>query len=125
MTQRDLHGVRVDTDGTRTEISIPASTLHERLREEVGGHIEFAHCGTSASAVTAVVHETGMLDGLPANGDAETFVCHIRRGQLGYRLYGPICFFGFDQADRNIVDLTADQRGILNRLPVYGKGGAR
>lgn len=123
MTIRDLHGVRVDTDGTRTDVTIPAGTLLSRLREEIGGDIEFAHYGTAESAVTAVVHETGMVDGLPVNGDAETFICHMRRGQLGYRLHGPIVFFGFDQISRNIVGLTADQRGILNRLPVYDQGG--
>ncbi|MFD9192935.1 DUF3846 domain-containing protein [Streptomyces phaeochromogenes] len=124
MAQRDLHGVRVDPDGTRTAITIPAAKLREQLRTEVGGHIEFAYYGTAASAVTAVVHETGMLDGLPVNGDAETFVCHMRGGQLGYHLHGPIVFLGYDQSSRDVVDLTADQRGILNRLPAYGKGGA-
>lgn len=125
MVTANLHGVRVDPDGTRTAITVPAATMRDRFREEVGGDIEYAYYGTSASAVTAVVHETGMLDGLPVNGDAETFVCHMRGGQLGYRLHGVVLFFGHDPQRRDIVDLTADQRGILNRLPVYGKGGAR
>jgi hypothetical protein len=121
----DLHGVRVDTDGTRTAVTISVATMNESLRKEVGGDIEFAHYGTAQSAVTAVVHESGMPDGLPVNGDAETFVCHMRGGQLGYHLYGPVVFFGFDPARVATIDLTGDQRAILNRLPVYGKGGAR
>lgn len=124
-TTRDLHGVRVDPDGTRTDITVPAGTMRDAFREQLGGDIEFAHYGTAESAITAVVHETGVLDGLPVNGDAEVFVCHLRGGQLGYRLHGPVLFFGFNPYRADTVDLTADQRGILDRLPVYGKGGAR
>jgi len=122
----ELHGVRVDVDGTRTDITIPAGTrLSDYFREQLGGWPEYGHYGTAAdpTGITAVVHETSARD-MPVNGAATTFACQIRSGQLDYYLHGPVFFFGFDRACGATVSLTGEQRAVLGRLPVYSKGGA-
>lgn len=126
MATTGLRGVRIDTDGTRTDITSPAGTDPSAwLRKELGGWPEHAYYGHGDLAVTAVVHESGMSDGLPVNGAATTFVCLIRNDQLGYYLYGPVYFFGLDRTRGALVTLAGQERELLDRQPVYGKDGGR
>ncbi|MFB7162279.1 hypothetical protein [Streptomyces sp. NPDC056242] len=125
MAQRELHGVRIEPDGSRTDVTMPGSESVYRFYErELGAHAETGRYGTPESAVLAVVHELSAVDGQPVNGAATAFVNQIRGGQLTYWLHGTILFFGLDPHSGDTTDLTAEQRTVLASLPAP-TGGAR
>ncbi|MFE6903840.1 DUF3846 domain-containing protein [Streptomyces sp. NPDC057717] len=124
MTQHDLHGVRIEPDGSQSDVAVPASEPMLRYCErQLGGWTETGRYGTPESVIIAVVHETSARDG-QVNGAATAFVNQIRGGQLTYWLHGTVFFFGFDPHSGDTIDLTAEQRTILATLPAP-TGGVR
>lgn len=109
----DLHGVRVEIDGTRRDLTIPADDYQSALRQELGGYVEFAHYGTAESAVCAVVGETSAYKMRP-NKPATQFVEALRGGgSLGYWLHGPVVFLGYLPRADLVTDLSGTQRALL------------
>jgi hypothetical protein len=111
-----LAGVRIDPDGTRADIAPPRGVdLLPWLREELGGWPELAHYGTREHAVCVIVHETSMVDGLPANCVATTLVEELRGGLLDYHLHGTVFLFGYENPGET-ADLRAETRELLDTI---------
>ncbi|MEU1078216.1 hypothetical protein ABZ404_37130 [Streptomyces sp. NPDC005878] len=115
MTPTPLHGVRVDPDGTITDITIPdALHMREHLMTLLGGYIEYGHYGSRESAVTAVVHETSAIDGHPRNDPATRYIAALRDAMPGYWLHGPVVFLGYQVRADIVTDLTPEQHAQLH-----------
>jgi len=111
-----LNGVRVEADGTRSNIAIPASNRSAFLKEELGGWPEYAHYGTPDFAACVIVHETSVIDGLPVNRAATQFAALTRGGPLSYSLHGPVILLGYQPRTDTLTDLTDHQRSLLLTL---------
>ncbi|MEU6661205.1 hypothetical protein [Streptomyces sp. NPDC046821] len=116
----DLHGVRLEPDGTQRDIIVAAHNLHDTLRRELDGPVEFGHYGTVESAVSLAVHEFSALNGSPVNGPATAFVSALRGEQLSYWLHGSVILFGYDPQRGDLVDLSDEQRTTLSKIPAVG-----
>lgn len=112
----DLQAVRIDTDGTHTPLTVPHHAPTTFVRQQLDGWPEYAHYGTPESAICAIVHETGMIDGLPKNERATKFVGLVRGCLTDYWLHGPVIFVGYDPHADELVDLAADQLAMLDKL---------
>ncbi|KIF67567.1 hypothetical protein HY68_01270 [Streptomyces sp. AcH 505] len=110
-------GLRVDTAGVCTGVQISRARYLDELPAMVGGPIEFAHYGTAESAITVIVHETGLTDGLPINRLVTVAAAMLRGGPLRYPLHGPIVVLGAAQRTLDLTDLTESQRTFLLNLP--------
>jgi hypothetical protein len=123
----DLRGVRVDPDGTLTDIAIPdGGRLLDIAREQLGGDIDFGHYGRPGATITVIVNDTSIIDGLPANRLVTDFVGHVRGGPLyAYTLCGPALVFGLELTHGDIVDLPDELRTQLYALDGTTAGGAR
>ncbi|MGW2837363.1 hypothetical protein ACWCWD_06580 [Streptomyces sp. NPDC001493] len=106
--------VRIDPDGTQTDVALPAHAPGDVLAELLGGWPEYAHYGTPSSAVCVVVHETSMLDGHADNPVVTQLVERVIGGPLSYTLCGTAVVLGYLPGSDELVDLTAKHRLLLD-----------
>jgi hypothetical protein len=109
-------GVLIQTDGTYTDLAVTEQDRRPILVEALGGEPEFAHYGTTGNAICVVVHETGSLDGLPANDLATRLVGAVRGGALPYFLYGPVVVLGYHPQADQLMHLSDAHRDLLAGL---------
>ncbi|WP_073947597.1 hypothetical protein [Streptomyces kebangsaanensis] len=106
---RTLHAVRLDVDGTLTDLQLPAGKgLVEALREHVDGWVEIAHYSRADGTRRISV----ALDGdsaltKPENLYATSLINTIRMRQLSYCLYGPAVLLGALDDSRRHTDIPA------------------
>lgn len=113
---RTVAGVHITPDGNRTDAVVPTDHLTEFFKKHLGGWPEYAHYGTTDSAVCAVVHETSMSDGHAANVLATKAVERIMGGGLSYNLHGAVVLVGYQPRTDTLIDLSGDQRSIIEAL---------
>lgn len=112
----DLTAVRVDPDGRLRDVVLPGAGYGEILHRELGGWPEFAFYGRSGRAVCLIVHETGLVDGLPANPSAIALAELMRGSPLTHPLCGPVLALGYLPVNDTMTSLPTVLRDFLRGL---------
>ncbi|NUP23572.1 MAG: hypothetical protein HOZ81_47460 [Streptomyces sp.] len=113
---RTVTGVHITPDGNRTTAKVPTDNFTEFFKKQLDGWPEYAHYGTTDSAVCVVVHETSMSDGHASNVLATKAVERIRGGELSYNLHGTVVLVGYQPRTDTLIDLSEDQRSIIDAV---------
>jgi hypothetical protein len=112
----NLRAVRLDIDGTLTDVQVPTGdTQTDTLREAVGGWVEFAHWGrrNGTQRLALVLDTDARGKSLPANLYATSLVSAVRRAKLPYTLHGPVVLLGAVDAAGNLTDLPESLHAAL------------
>ncbi|WP_327349627.1 DUF3846 domain-containing protein [Streptomyces sp. NBC_01321] len=113
---RTIRAVRLDVDGTFTDLELPVGEgLSAALRPVVGGWAEIAHYARPSGThrLSVAVNEGGIALKLPPNLYATSLVNAIRLERLGYCLHGPVVLMGALDGARLHTDVPEVLRGGL------------
>lgn len=115
---KTIRGVRLDLDGTLTDLQLPAGAgLVEALREAVGGGVEIAHYARPEGnrRLAVAVHADGSAR-QEKNLYATSLVNAIYLKQLPYCLHGPVVLLGALDDSRHHTDVPDVLRDVLPKV---------
>ncbi|WP_330306270.1 MULTISPECIES: hypothetical protein [unclassified Streptomyces] len=115
---KTIRGVRLDPDGTLTDIQLPAATgLVEALRKQVDGWVEIAHYARPEGnrRLAVAVDADGALT-KPENLYATSLVNALYLTQLPYPLYGPVVLLGALDDSRHHTDMPEPLHEVLPQV---------
>jgi len=115
---RTIHAVRLDTDGTLTDLKLPAGAgLVEALREAVGGWLEIAHYARpEGNRRLAVAVDADGEQRQEENLYATSLVNAIYLKQLPYCLHGPVVLLGALDDSRHHTDIPEPLHEVLPKV---------
>lgn len=111
-----LRAVRLDADGTLTDLSIPIGDEQtSALHQAIGCPAEIAHWtrrnGTRRLALALPSGADAAR--LPANLYATSLVSAVRRSKLPHALHGPVVLLGAASTDGDLTDLPESLHAAL------------
>ncbi|MGW3657175.1 hypothetical protein ACWD6R_16440 [Streptomyces sp. NPDC005151] len=113
-----LRAIRLDVDGTLTDLELPAGDARAKaLRDAVGGWAETAHYSRpdGKRRVAVVVNADGR-DTQPENLFATSLINAIRLSRLPYCLHGPVVLLGAPNGAGEHTDVPEPLRGVLPQI---------
>lgn len=115
---KTIRGVRLDPDGTLTDIHLPAATgLIEALRGQVEGWVEIAHYARldGKRRLAVALDADGALT-KSENLYATSLVSALYRKQLPYCLYGTVVLLGALDDSRHHTDVPEPLHEVLPKV---------
>ncbi|WP_217572593.1 hypothetical protein [Streptomyces sp. GbtcB7] len=115
---KTIRGVRLDPDGTLTDIELPAAAgLIEALRGQVDGGVEIAHYARpDGKRRLAMAVDAGGALTKPENLYATSLVNGIYLNQLPYCLYGTVVLLGALDDSRHHTDVPEPLHEVLPKV---------
>ncbi|WP_324787147.1 hypothetical protein [Streptomyces sp. H51] len=113
-----IHAVRLDTDGTLTDVQLPVgSGLVEALRQQVNGWIEIAHYARpdGKRRLSLALDADGALL-RPQNLYVTSLVNGLYLKQMPYPLYGPAVLLGALDDSQHHTDVPESLREVLPKI---------
>ncbi|MEU4095528.1 hypothetical protein [Streptomyces sp. NPDC026673] len=117
-TDRTIRAVRLDADGTLTDIDLPLGAgLSKELRRLVDGWVEVAHYARADGSrrLSVALDSDGALT-KPENPYAASLVNAIRLQQLPYSLYGTAVLLGALDDGGQHTDVPEDLHQVLPQV---------
>ncbi|MDX2849260.1 hypothetical protein PV342_12475 [Streptomyces sp. PA03-3a] len=117
-TDRTIRAVRLDADGTLTDIHLPLGAgLAPELRVHVGGWVEVAHYARADGSrrLSVALDSNGALT-KPENPYAASLVNAIRLKQLSYSLYGTAVLLGALDGAGQHTDVPEELHQVLPQV---------
>ncbi|MCX4858295.1 hypothetical protein [Streptomyces canus] len=115
---RTIRCVRIDVDGTLTELQLPVGDgLQGALREAVGGWVEIAHYARpEGNRRLAVAVDADGRQRQEENLYATSLINAIYLKQLPYCLHGPVVLLGALDASRHHTDIPEPLYEVLPKV---------
>jgi hypothetical protein len=113
-----IHAVRLDVDGTLTDLQLPVSAgLVEELRKAVDGWVEIAHYARPEGnrRLAVALDADGALT-KEQNLYATSLVNALYLKQLPYPLYGPVVLLGALDDSRQHTDFPPQLHEVLPKI---------
>ncbi|MFB7329918.1 hypothetical protein [Streptomyces sp. NPDC056190] len=116
---RTIRGVRLDVDGTLTDVQLPVDSkgLVEALRGQVDGWVEIAHYARpDGKRRLSVAVDADGKDRKQENLYATSVINGIYCKQLPYCFYGPVVLLGALDDSRHHTDIPEPLCGVLPQV---------
>ncbi|MFJ3248426.1 hypothetical protein [Streptomyces sp. NPDC086782] len=116
---KTIHGVRLDVDGTLTDVQLPVDSkdLVEALRGQVDGWVEIAHyTRPDGKRRLSVAVDADGKDRKQENLYATSLINGIYCKQLPYCLHGPVVLLGALDDSRHHTDIPESLHGVMPQV---------
>ncbi|WP_405526834.1 hypothetical protein OG426_30630 [Streptomyces canus] len=115
---RTIRCVRIDVDGTLTELQLPVGDgLQAALHEAVGGWVEIAHYARpEGNRRLAVAVDADGRQRQEENLYATSLINAVYLKQLPYCLHGPVVLFGALDGSRHHTDIPEPLHEVLPKV---------
>jgi hypothetical protein len=116
---RTIRAVRIDVDGTLTDLQLPVDDegAQKPLQQAVGGRFEIAHYARpEGNRRLAVVSDAEGGQRQEQNLYATSLINAVYRQQLPRCLYGPVVLLGAMDESRHYTDVPEPLREVLPKI---------